>query len=181
MVVTKRRGSSDRPEKLNGKTGGFPGGSRSIDEDIEYVHAKLTVLDSLNTYQLTLDIDAEDSTPMIVCLQRRLDQRTDHDPELQFFSHTLQLLNAYNGFEVEVENWMITAYEVEFGQKIGFGGLYAFLRPNLVLTTISPLSISVERFLRAFGTVLMLQLKFSRRTVVSVQAQKCVSRPLHFA
>lgn len=67
-----------------------------------------------------------DATPMIICLKRRIDGRMDNDRELEFFSHVLGYLNALTGFEVEVENWMITAYEVDLGQRIGFGGLYVY-------------------------------------------------------
>lgn len=60
---------------------------------------------------------------MIVSLQRRLDQRSDGDRERQFFSHVLRYLIITSGLRVELQNWMITSYEVEFGPKIGSGGL----------------------------------------------------------
>jgi hypothetical protein len=62
---------------------------------------------------------------MIVSLQRRLDLRSDGDRELQFFSHVLRYLTTTSGIRVELQNWMITSYEVEFGPKIGSGGLCA--------------------------------------------------------
>jgi len=62
-------------------------------------------------------------TPIIICLQRRLDDQSDGDRESQFFSHALQLLTSSSGLEVEIENWMITSYEVELGHRIGVGGL----------------------------------------------------------
>ena len=71
---------------------------------------------------MSADIDGSNSA-LLVCLQRRLASRSDGDRERQFFRHVIQLLNARNEFEVEVEDWMITSYEVEFGPKIGFGGL----------------------------------------------------------
>jgi hypothetical protein len=61
---------------------------------------------------------------MMVSLQRRLDHRSDGDTERQFFSHTLRYLTTSSGSQVEVENWMITPYEVEFGAQIGSGGLF---------------------------------------------------------
>lgn len=60
---------------------------------------------------------------IIVCLQRRLESRSDGEREQQFFRHVLQLLTARQEFEVEMEWWMITSYEVTFGSRIGFGGL----------------------------------------------------------
>jgi hypothetical protein len=61
---------------------------------------------------------------MMVSLQRRLDHRSDDNRERQFFSHTLEYLTTASGRQVEMENWMITPYEVEFGPLIGSGGLY---------------------------------------------------------
>jgi hypothetical protein len=60
----------------------------------------------------------------MVSLRRRLNHPSDDDRARQFFSHTLQYLTATSGRQVEIENWMITSYEVEFGPQIGSGGLY---------------------------------------------------------
>ena len=61
---------------------------------------------------------------MIVSLQRRLDNRFNGDQERQFFSHVLRYLTTSSGIQVELQNWMITSYEVEFGPQIGSGGLW---------------------------------------------------------
>jgi hypothetical protein len=60
---------------------------------------------------------------MMVSLQRRLDNVSDGDQEWQFFSHALRYLTTASGRQVEMESWMITSYEVEFGRRIGSGGL----------------------------------------------------------
>jgi hypothetical protein len=60
---------------------------------------------------------------MIVSLRRRLDGLLDSDRERRFFSHVLRYLMTTSGLRVELQNWMVTSYEVEFGQKIGSGGL----------------------------------------------------------
>ena len=60
---------------------------------------------------------------MIVSLQRRLEGRSDGDRERQFFSHVMRYLTTSSGIRVELQSWMITYYDVEFGQKIGSGGL----------------------------------------------------------
>jgi hypothetical protein len=60
---------------------------------------------------------------VMVSLKRRLDHHSDGDHERQFFSHTLRYLTTASGRQVEVEHWMITSYEVEFGPLIGSGGL----------------------------------------------------------
>ena len=49
---------------------------------------------------------------------------SDEDQERRFFTHTLQYLTTSSGRQVEIEDWMITSYEVEFGHEIGSGGLY---------------------------------------------------------
>ena len=66
---------------------------------------------------------------MMVSLQRRLDHVSDGDREQQFFSHALRHLITTSGRQVEMESWMITSYEVEFGPRIGSGGLYVFTLP----------------------------------------------------
>jgi hypothetical protein len=63
---------------------------------------------------------------MMVSLQRRLDHFPDGNREREFFSNALQSLTTVSGRQMEMENWMITSYEVEFGPQIGFGGLYGF-------------------------------------------------------
>ena len=63
---------------------------------------------------------------MIVSLQRRLDGRSDGGCERRFFSHVLLYLTTSSGLRIELQNWMVTSYEVEFGPKIGSGGLYVF-------------------------------------------------------
>jgi len=59
-----------------------------------------------------------------VSLQRRVDHLSDADPERQFCSRALQYLTTISGRQVEIQNWLITSYEVEFGPQIGSGGLY---------------------------------------------------------
>jgi hypothetical protein len=64
---------------------------------------------------------------MMVSIQRRLDNLLDGDQERQFLSHTLRYLTTASGCQVEMESWMITSYEVEFGRWIGSGGLCILL------------------------------------------------------
>jgi hypothetical protein len=61
---------------------------------------------------------------MIVSIQRRLDLRLDNDLERRFYSYVLRYLTTTSGLRVELQHWMITSYEVEFGPRIGSGGLY---------------------------------------------------------
>jgi hypothetical protein len=65
---------------------------------------------------------------MMVSLQRRLQTGSDEDRERQFFTCALEHLTTASGRHVEIEEWMITSYEVEFGDEIGSGGLYVYFR-----------------------------------------------------
>jgi hypothetical protein len=75
-------------------------------------------------FSFDADIHQRNMMAMMVSLQRRLQAGSIDDREQQFFSHTLQYLTTASGRQVEMENWMVTSYEVEFGQEIGSGGLY---------------------------------------------------------
>ena len=76
---------------------------------------------------LCTDMHQSNVMAMMVSLQRRLDHHVDGDQEQKFFSHALQYLTTSSGRQVEIQDWMITSYEVEFGPQIGSGGLYVFL------------------------------------------------------
>jgi hypothetical protein len=79
------------------------------------------------------DVQQSNMLSMMASLQRRLDQQSATDQELHFFSHSLQSLSTYSGQHVKLESWMVTPYEVEFGQRIGEGGLFVFLLSILLL------------------------------------------------
>ena len=55
---------------------------------------------------------------MMVALQRRLDNFSDGDKERRFFAHVLRCLTTAGGLRVELKNWMVTSYKVEFGVGI---------------------------------------------------------------
>ena len=69
---------------------------------------------------------------MMVSLERRLQIGSDGNRERQFFTHSLQYLTTASGCQVEMDEWMITSYEVEFGREIGSGGLYVFCIPVVI-------------------------------------------------
>lgn len=60
---------------------------------------------------------------MMISLQRRIKNKSDGDREQHFFLHTLKYLTSISGHLIQAEAWMVTFYEVEFGSKIGSGGL----------------------------------------------------------
>jgi hypothetical protein len=47
----------------------------------------------------------------------------ERDPEHKFYAHTLQYLTTTSGQKVEMEGWMISRFDVEYGPQIGMGGL----------------------------------------------------------
>jgi len=95
--------------------------ARAVDQH-ELDH-RLTVLET-NHQQLmaTLNAHERNTMPMMVSLQRRLQTGSDDNREQQFFAYTLRYLTTFSGRQVEMEDWMVTSYEVEFGHEIGSGG-----------------------------------------------------------
>lgn len=69
------------------------------------------------------EINQENITAMMVSLMRQMEISARNGPEFNFYSRTLLQLSAISGRQVEVKDWMVTAYDVEFVEKIGFGGL----------------------------------------------------------
>lgn len=76
-------------------------------------------------YLIILPLDAQQSSAMamMVSLQKRLQNGSDSDRERQFFSQSLHCLSTASGCQVQLEDWMITSFEVDFGKEIGAGGL----------------------------------------------------------
>jgi len=70
-----------------------------------------------------LDTQHNSVIGMIVSLQRRLDNQLLNNQESQFFQRSLQYLCTISGTQVILEDWMVSAFDVEFGPKIGEGGL----------------------------------------------------------
>jgi hypothetical protein len=60
---------------------------------------------------------------IIVALHRRLAQQTTANQERVFFSKSLTCLSTLSNRKIQVEDWMITGYEVDFIEEIGSGGL----------------------------------------------------------
>lgn len=50
--------------------------------------------------------------------------KIDRDREHVFFMLSLPRLMTINGNQVDWQRWMITSFDVEFGQQIYHGGLY---------------------------------------------------------
>jgi hypothetical protein len=79
---------------------------------------------------------------MMAALRKYLDQRPVGDRERQFYSHSLDSLSIASGSVVELDKWTITPFEVEFGSKIGSGGLYV----TLFMFALTPNCCAAEWF-----------------------------------
>jgi hypothetical protein len=64
---------------------------------------------------------------MMVAIQRRLETQPTIaiTPEQHFYAHALEYLTSASGKRIESQDWMIPAFEVDYGVEIGSGGLYA--------------------------------------------------------
>lgn len=70
---------------------------------------------------------------MMTALQRQIEERIGGEREQRFYSNVLSSLSTASKTTVQLERWMITSYEVEFGRKIGFGGLFVvFFRSSYI-------------------------------------------------
>ncbi|KAF7358835.1 Kinase-like protein [Mycena sanguinolenta] len=78
---------------------------------------------SHNELRRALDINHNNMLAMMVSLERRLEQcGNERDPEHKFYAHTLQYLTTTSRQKVEMEDWMISGFDVEYGPQIGMGG-----------------------------------------------------------
>ena len=69
------------------------------------------------------DIQHNNVMAMMASLQRRLDSLQSNNRETQFLQCSLQYLQTVSGTHIELEDWMISPFDVDFGPKIGEGGL----------------------------------------------------------
>ncbi|TFK74230.1 kinase-like protein [Pluteus cervinus] len=93
--------------------------------DQDELNMKLGVLES-NRNQLGKVLDDQHSSmmAMMVSLQKSINKpaSSSNSREKQFYSHSLNYLSTMSGERVQLANWMITSFEVEFREKIGSGG-----------------------------------------------------------
>jgi hypothetical protein len=60
---------------------------------------------------------------MMISLQRHLGGQVQGDRERRFLSDSLQYLSTVGGHSIRLEDWMVTSFDVDIGQKIGEGEL----------------------------------------------------------
>jgi hypothetical protein len=75
---------------------------------------------------------------MMATLQRRLTQPLGGDRERRFLTHSLEYLYTASGRQVKLESWMITSFDIEFGPKIGAGGLLVTVSFLVYATSLTP-------------------------------------------
>jgi hypothetical protein len=62
---------------------------------------------------------------MMASLQRHLSVLPNSDQQQTFYSHTLQYLTSMSGQQLQLEDWMIASFDVEYGPEIGVDWLQA--------------------------------------------------------
>ncbi|KAJ7649114.1 kinase-like domain-containing protein [Mycena polygramma] len=93
------------------------------DRDAEALHDYLNTLEKNNGKLLQkLEINQNNTVAMMVSLQKQLNHQNGNRVEQTFYTHTLEYLTSTSGRHVKVEDWMISSFEVDFGQEIGKGG-----------------------------------------------------------
>ncbi|KAJ7912675.1 kinase-like domain-containing protein [Mycena leptocephala] len=96
---------------------------RAQARDAEALHTYLNKLESNNAKLLhTLEINQNNTIAMMVSIQKQLNNQNVDREEQKFYTHTLEYLTSRSGKNVKVEEWMISAFEVDYGPEIGTGG-----------------------------------------------------------
>ena len=91
---------------------------------------------------------------VLAAIKKRLNVRLGGERERTFLERSMQYLSTASGCQVQVEDWMITSYEVEFGQQIGAGGLY--VAPLLWYPLFTDHIGSVGKSSKGIGIILQL-------------------------
>ncbi|KAJ7718547.1 hypothetical protein B0H16DRAFT_422470 [Mycena metata] len=92
-------------------------------EDMSMLNAQLKRLEqNQDDLRNVLEINHSNMLAMMASLQRRLNAAPNNNQEQTFYSHTLQYLTSMSGRQVQLEDWMIAPFDVEYGQEIGVGG-----------------------------------------------------------
>ncbi|KAJ6556841.1 kinase-like domain-containing protein [Mycena vulgaris] len=110
---------------------------------IEDAESLATRLDGLERNQRdlreALDVNQSNMIAMMVSIQRQLEAQPTptNNPEQQFYAHALEYLSSTSGKKVEPEDWMIPAFEVDYGPEIGSGGFGTVYRGTWNRTEIA--------------------------------------------
>ncbi|KAJ7457405.1 kinase-like domain-containing protein [Mycena latifolia] len=69
-----------------------------------------------------LQVNQENMSAMMVFLMRQMKTSSQSGPEYNFYSQSLRRLSIVSGQRLDIEDWMVTVYEVDREEKIGSGG-----------------------------------------------------------
>ncbi|KAJ7111223.1 kinase-like domain-containing protein [Mycena epipterygia] len=90
--------------------------------DQQELFARLDLLQNHTQLIKALQIKQDSVAAMMVSLKRQIDSTAEYAPEYRFYSRTFHHLSAWSGRQIEVKDWMLTTYDVDFDAKIGCGG-----------------------------------------------------------
>ncbi|TFK68136.1 kinase-like protein [Pluteus cervinus] len=136
--------------------------SKARERDQDELNNKLSMLES-NQSQLSEMLKDQHSSmmAMMVSLQKSINKSDSSDRQKQFYSHSLKYLSSASGEHVQLAVWMITSFEIEFGEKIGSGGFGQVFKGTWNKTPVAlkvfqaetggiPSSASIKRELEAW-------------------------------
>ncbi|KAF7350710.1 Kinase-like protein [Mycena sanguinolenta] len=82
-----------------------------------------------NELRWELEINHKNMLAMMVSIERRMEEnRGGNIPEQDFYAHAQHYLALTSGQEVKFEDWMISAFDVDYGPEIGAGGFGTVLK-----------------------------------------------------
>ncbi|KAJ6471570.1 kinase-like domain-containing protein [Mycena vitilis] len=91
--------------------------------DMDILHHRLQALEQNNMQLLeTIQLSQNNMLDMMASIQRALANPQMHHIDRHFCSHTLQYLTSMSGQQLELEDWMISSLEIDYGPQIGAGG-----------------------------------------------------------
>jgi hypothetical protein len=73
---------------------------------------------------------------MVFFIQQMKTSSSTDAPEYKFYSQSLRRLSIVSGQTLDVEDWMVTVYEVDYKEKIGSGGLYVPVSAKIFSLTL---------------------------------------------
>ncbi|KAF8170487.1 kinase-like domain-containing protein [Mycena galopus ATCC 62051] len=103
---------------------------RARSRDADMLNSRFRELENNQSdLKYTLEINQNNATAMMVSIERRIEHmegsqesRSSSRPDQKFYSHTLRYLSSTTGQQVELENWMISPFDVDYGPQISSGG-----------------------------------------------------------
>ncbi|KAJ7898239.1 hypothetical protein B0H14DRAFT_2557275 [Mycena olivaceomarginata] len=85
-------------------------------EDTSMLNAQLKGLEqNQDDLRKVLEINHSTMLAMMASFQRRLNAAPNNNQEQTFYSHALQYLTSMSGQQVQLEDWMIASFDVDYG------------------------------------------------------------------